>query len=148
MNLTWLGGADPAAIPVELLDGRPIGFGMVATQVRLVASRQCGRGFHAATVETILAAEAYPPERIARVQAIIRKQGLGTDEEVQAFEDALCLVFIETQFGALAERLEREKIVDVTRKTLKKMSPAAIEQARGLELDATDVAVIEEAAAG
>ena len=53
---------------------------------------------------------------------------------MQALEDALCLVFLETQFAALAERLDTEKTVDVTRKTLRKMSPRAIELAGTLPL--------------
>ena len=44
--------------------------------------------------------------RIARVQDLVRKRGLGKDPEVQTLEDALCLVFIETQLRDLAARLD------------------------------------------
>ena len=63
----------------------------------------------------------------------MRKRELGRDADVQVLEDALCLVFIETQFGELAAKLERPKMVDVVRKTLKKMSAEG--QAMALSLD-------------
>ena len=106
------------------------------------------QSFHADQVAEILRAVGYEDVLIARVQALVKKQGLGRDPEVQALEDALCLVFLELQFHDLAARLEEGKLVDVTRKTLAKMSAAAIALARELPLDAADVALIERAAAG
>jgi hypothetical protein len=72
---------------------------------------------------------------IERVQAIIRKERLRTDPEVQALEDALSLVFVETQFGSLADQLGDDHMVEVVAKTLRKMSPAGREAALGLPLD-------------
>lgn len=57
-----------------------------------------------------------------RVRAIVGKRDIRRDKEVQVLEDALCLVFLETQFAELAARTERSKMVEVTRKTLAKMS--------------------------
>jgi len=102
---------------------------------------------HAEQVGRILLAQGYDEPEIARVQAIVRKQGLGSEPEVQVFEDALCLVFIETQFRELADRLGDEKLVDVTRKTLAKMSDAGIARVRELSLSAEDLALIERALA-
>lgn len=84
---------------------------------------------HAAEAGEILRAVGYDEGTIERVQAIIRKRNLGADPEVQALEDALCLVFLETQFADLAARTERAKMVDIVRKTAKKMSPAGIRHA-------------------
>ena len=92
------------------------------------------REHHARLVGEILVAEGYDAETTARVREIVRKTGLGRDPEVQALEDALCLVFLETQFADLASRLDEDKLIDVTRKTLAKMSPAAIDHARGMTL--------------
>jgi hypothetical protein len=51
---------------------------------------------------------------IAGVQAIVRKQGLGRDPEVHVHEDALCLMFLETQFDELTGQLDDEpKIIDI-----------------------------------
>jgi hypothetical protein len=93
---------------------------------------------HAREVGEILGGVGYDDDTIARVQDLVRKRGLGKDPEVQTLEDALCLVFLETQFDDLAARLDRDKLDGVVDKTLKKMSPDAI--ARVADLDLTDVA--------
>ena len=82
---------------------------------------------HARDVAEILSAHGWDDETIGRVQDLIHKRGLGRieDAELQAFEDALCLVFIETQYDDLAGRLAEDTMNDVVDKTLKKMSPAA-----------------------
>jgi hypothetical protein len=78
--------------------------------------------FHAAELRRILEAEGYDEVTIARAEHIIRKRNLRIDADVQALEDALCLVFLETQFDELAARLDSAKMIDVLRKTLRKMS--------------------------
>jgi hypothetical protein len=93
---------------------------------------------HAREVGEILAGVGYDDETIARVQDLVRKRGLGKDPEVQTLEDALCLVFLETQFDDLAARLDQDKLDGVVDKTLKKMSPDAI--ARVADLDLTQEA--------
>jgi hypothetical protein len=100
---------------------------------------------HAKVVGEILAGEGYGEPTIARVQEIVRKWNLGRDEEVQVLEDALCLVFLETQFHDLTRRLEPDKLLEVTRKTLRKMSPRAVELTAELPLDPQDRAYIERA---
>lgn len=102
--------------------------------------------FHAERVSEILEEAGYPADVVLRVQSLVKKQGLGKDAEVQALEDALCLVFLELQFGALAERLPEAKLLDVTRKTLAKMSPEAIALAHGLPLAPEDAALLARAA--
>lgn len=89
---------------------------------------------HAADVAAILGEVGYDDATISRVQDLVRKRGLGKDAEVQVLEDALCLVFAETQLHDLAQRVEPEKMLDVVRKTLVKMSPRAIELAATLDL--------------
>ncbi len=101
---------------------------------------------HAKVVGDILAGEGYAEAVVARVQEIVRKWNIGRDAEVQTLEDALCLVFLETQFHDLTRRLAPDKLLDVTRKTLRKMSPRAIELAAQLPLDPRDRACIERAA--
>ena len=89
---------------------------------------------HAREVGEILAGVGYDDETIARVQDLVRKRGLGKDPEVQTLEDALCLVFLETQFDDLAARLDQDKLDGVVDKTLKKMSPDAIARVADLDL--------------
>jgi hypothetical protein len=82
---------------------------------------------HAQTVAELLEPIGIDSATIARVQQLVQKQGLGSgsNPEVQTFEDVVCLVFLETQYEELSDRLDDDKMVDVLRKTLPKMSPAA-----------------------
>jgi Domain of unknown function (DUF4202) len=97
---------------------------------------------HAREVAEILEAVGYDAATIARVQELVHKRGLGRDPDVQVLEDALCLVFIETQLHDLVERIEPEKLADIVEKTAKKMSPRALELALGLDIEADDLALL------
>ena len=90
---------------------------------------------HAAVVGRVLSEVGVDPATIERVQAIVKKERMRSDPEVQVFEDALCLVFVETQFGALATDLGDDHMVEVVVKTLRKMTPAGRSAALGLPLD-------------
>jgi hypothetical protein len=103
---------------------------------------------HAAEVADLLAAVGYDPTVIERTQQIIRKEGLGVDPQVQTHEDALCLVFLETQLGELADAQGDEKMLDIIRKTAAKMSPRALQLAAGLPMRDTDRVLIERALGG
>jgi uncharacterized protein DUF4202 len=100
---------------------------------------------HASDVAEILQPLGYEDTTIRRVQDIVRKRRLGKDPEVQMLEDALCLVFVETQMRDLAARVEAEKMVDVVKKTLVKMSDQAKALAADLELSAEDRELLERA---
>jgi hypothetical protein len=102
---------------------------------------------HADEVGQIMQRTGYDDEMIERVQRIVAKRDLGKDPDAQVLEDALCLVFIETQFDDLRRRLDREKMVDVVRKTLGKMSDEAIQLVSTIEIADEDRALILEAAA-
>lgn len=105
--------------------------------------RRALQDLHAETVSQILRAHGYDDATVKRVDDLVHKRGLGRgDPDVQAFEDALCLVFLETQLREIAERLEAGKLDDVVRKTLRKMSPRAIELADTLPLDPRDRALL------
>jgi hypothetical protein len=102
---------------------------------------------HADEVAGILAGVGYDGETIERVQAIVSKRGLGHDAAVQTHEDALCLVFLETQFEELIERLGDDKAVEVVRKTLAKMSDDGRARAASLTFSTRERAVLERALA-
>ena len=88
---------------------------------------------HADDVAEILSDVGYETAEIERVGQIIRKQGLGSDPQVQTHEDALCLVFLATQLDeTLAKLDDDDHRIDVLRKTAAKMSPEALEIAGGL----------------
>lgn len=101
---------------------------------------------HAEEAADILRATGYGAEEIARVQAIILKEHLRDDPEVQTLEDALCLVFLELQLDELTASLADEvKMVSVLRKAWAKMSPAGREFALGLDLTPAGLALVRRA---
>ena len=82
----------------------------------------------------------YDDTTVARVSALVRKEGLGrdgaaADPDVQTLEDAICLVFLETQLTDFAARHDEAKLLGVLAKTAKKMSPGAVACAHELPLD-------------
>jgi hypothetical protein len=89
----------------------------------------------ATALATIVEDCGYTAEETARVQELVRKRGLGSDPEVQALEDAICLTFLETQLAELAARTDDTKMIDILAKTMKKMSPQALSLASELDLD-------------
>jgi hypothetical protein len=93
---------------------------------------------HARGAGELLRAAGYTDAMVQRVGDIIRKRALARDPEVQTLEDALCLVFLETQFAAFAARHPEEKVVDILRKSLKKMSGQGREAANSLAFSATE----------
>lgn len=99
------------------------------------------KSFHAEQTAEILQEAGYGAELIDRVRQLILKKRLKLDPEVQALEDALCLVFLETQFSDFAKK-EAGKIEDIVRKTWRKMSPQGQQAALSLPLSAEDRAII------
>ena len=91
----------------------------------------CAR-MHAEVAGEVLREVGYPPELVERVGALVRKQALGTDPEAQTLEDVACLVFLEHSLADFARKHARDRLVDIVRKTWRKMSPRG--QAAALEL--------------
>ena len=102
---------------------------------------------HATEVARVLDELDCDPELVARVQDLVAKRVPRTDPDAQALEDALCLVFVETQLHEVHQQLGTEHVTAVVAKTLRKMSPEAIALATTVPLDPDDLAVLEMAAA-
>lgn len=86
---------------------------------------------HAEELGIVLRDAGYDAATIARVQKIVRKDGLARaaeNDDVQVLEDALCLVFLETQLVEIAARLDPAKLPGVITKTARKMSGAGLAQ--------------------
>jgi hypothetical protein len=97
---------------------------------------------------TLLLEAGVPEAEAAEVATWVSKTGLKTNRGTQALEDAACLVFLENEIGAFAAQhagYPREKFIDILRKTWRKMSPAAQQAARGLELPPGIAALVHEA---
>jgi hypothetical protein len=103
---------------------------------------------HAAEVGEILGEAGYDDAVVERVQQIIRKEALGRDPAVQVHEDALCLVFLQTQLEGVADQLGDDKTVEVLQKTARKMSPEGLAAAGQLVLSPAATRLLERALAG
>jgi len=77
----------------------------------------------------------YGAADIRRAQDLVRKKNLRRDPDAQAMEDALCLVFLETQLGEFRAGRPDERTAEILRKTWDKMSTDA--RALALALDLT-----------
>jgi hypothetical protein len=87
---------------------------------------------HAEMAGEILVQVGFDADTVARVQALVKKTGLGRDPEVQVLEDAVCLVFLENEYVELAGKHSDEKVVEILRKTWEKMSDVGRAAAVGL----------------
>lgn len=107
--------------------------------------RAAAKQRHAAELGAILAEHGYDEDEVVRVAAIVRKDGLrpvtadggggAADPAVQVHEDALCLVFLQTQLLGVADQLGEPATVEVLVRTMRKMSPNGLEAAARLDLD-------------
>lgn len=103
---------------------------------------------HADEVGEILRAAGYGEDVIQRVQQIVRKEKLSRDPQVQVHEDALCLVFLQTQLDGYADEWGDEKTIEILQKTARKMGPKGLAAAAELPLSEDGARLLQEALAG
>jgi len=101
--------------------------------------------FHAETAAEILRSVGYDEPTIARVQSLVRKQGIKTDPEMQLLEDVICLVFLENYFAEFAADHDEEKLIRILRRTWAKMSPRGHQAALALALPQPERTLIAKA---
>ena len=89
--------------------------------------------FHAETAGAILREVGYDEPTVARVEALLRKERLKADPDVQLLEDVICLVFLQHYLADFAAQHDEEKLADILRKTWRKMSDRG--RAAALETD-------------
>jgi hypothetical protein len=91
--------------------------------------------FHAETASRILREVGYDEATIERVGSLLRKERLKTDPDCQLLEDVICLVFLEHYSSAFIKEHDEEKLINIFRRTWKKMSPRGQEAAMQLDLN-------------
>ena len=101
--------------------------------------------FHADTAAEILKEVGYDNETIERVKTLLQKKRLKLDPDVQLLEDVICLVFLENHFADFSQQHNPDKVVDIVRKTWRKMSPQGHEAALTLELSPDAAALVGKA---
>ena len=101
--------------------------------------------FHADAAAEILRAVGYDETTVSRVKALLRKDNLGNDPDVQILEDVACLVFLEHYLGDFASDREEGMLVDILRKTWRKMSDTGRAAALGIHLPPELRALVKQA---
>ena len=101
--------------------------------------------FHADLAAEMLHEAGVAPDTIAAVRRLNLKQGLTTNPDTQTIEDALCLTFLEFEFEEFARKHEPAKVIDILRKTWRKMSPQAQRAASELPLSTSAQQLVESA---
>jgi len=94
--------------------------------------------FHARKAGEILKGVGYADEVVQRVQELDLKKNFPRDPESRVLEDALCLVFLQYQFGNLAKKTSDEKMANALRKSWNKMTDAARQEALKLSFSGNE----------
>ena len=101
--------------------------------------------FHAQKAGEILRAVGYDDATISRVQDLIHKRNFPRNPDGVVLEDALCLLFLETQFAETTAKTGDEKMVGILQKTWRKMTPAAQQIALTLPMTTACRTLVEKA---
>lgn len=109
--------------------------------------RETLKTFHITTTARLMREAGYAEQMIARVSELMSKRRLKEDADTQTLEDALCLVFLETQLADLRAKTPDETMRDVLRKTWQKMSARARAEALTLPLSDANRRFVEAAIA-
>lgn len=104
--------------------------------------------YHAQLAGEVLREVGYDDATVERVQSLLRKENLKRDPDAQTLEDVACLVFLEHYLAGFAARHDEDKLIDIIRKTWRKMSPQGRAAAGGLELPPPLAALVQRALAG
>ncbi|TDS18557.1 uncharacterized protein DUF4202 [Maribacter caenipelagi] len=107
--------------------------------------RQELKKFHATKAASILEDVGYDKDTIDNVKFLLQKKQLKKNEETQALEDVICLVFLEFYFEPFAHKHEEDKTIDILQKTWRKMSVKGQEAALKLPLSKFSLDLITKA---
>jgi len=90
--------------------------------------------YHANLAESLLEKSGYDELTKAKVKDLLVKKQLKQNQETQTLEDVICLVFLEFYFDDFSEVHDEEKLVNILKKTIAKMSTEGVEAALHLPL--------------
>ena len=108
--------------------------------------RNAEKFHHAKIAEHILASCRYDAETIEKVKFLLLKKELQTNPDTQLLEDVICLVFVQYYLEDFAALHDDAKVIDILKKTLKKMSDRAIAEAVKIPVSAKVGGLIAQAA--
>jgi len=92
---------------------------------------------HASRVGALMADAGYDDADVEAAGRMLRKEGIKRHDDVQALEDVICFVFLKWYFAPFAAKHDDSKVLDIVKKTARKMSDQARERVlRELDLPA------------
>ena len=104
--------------------------------------------FHAQKAGEILREVGYDEATTSRVRDLVHKRNFPRNADGRVLEDALCLVFLETQFAETTAKTGDEKMIGILQKTWRKMTPQAHQIALTIPMTTECRALVEKALAG
>ena len=84
------------------------------------------KAFHAEVVRKVLIEQEYDNATVDKVCALLKKENLKSDPDMQTLEDVIVLAFLKhdlVDFANLHPEYSEDKFVDILRKSYLKMSP-------------------------
>lgn len=106
--------------------------------------RDLGR-FHADLAGSIMRNCGFEEETVNRVQGIIRKERFKIDPWAQLLEDVACLVFLDHYLEAFSETQDEASMVNILRRTWRKMSENGHKAALTINYSARSSALLRQA---
>lgn len=100
---------------------------------------------HSRIAEKILLECGFDQETVQQVQALLMKKELHSNPDTQLLEDVVCMVFLEHYLEEFATKHADEKVVDILRKTMRKMSVEGKKGVDSLQLTSKNRSLIERA---
>jgi len=100
---------------------------------------------HTQKAGDILREVGYDGDMVSRVQDLIRKRNFPRVPNGRVLEDALCLVFLETQFAETTAKTGDEKTIGILQKSWRKMTPQAQQIALTIPMTPECRALVEKA---
>lgn len=110
--------------------------------------RQELKKFHAQKAKEILTAINYDETTIAQVEFLLLKKQLKKNHETQILEDVICMVFLKYYFESFAEKHSDEKVIDILKKTWRKMSKKGQQAALQLSFSEKSGDLVQKAISG
>lgn len=101
--------------------------------------------FHADQATAVLHEVGYDDATVEAVRQINMKLGLQANPDSATMEDALCLSFLEHEFAEFAAKHPDDKVIDIVRKTWRKMTERARSVALTLPLSGRPQALVARA---
>jgi hypothetical protein len=95
--------------------------------------------------QTVLSRAGVDEADIHWIMKTIEKQGDKSNPEAQIITDTACLVFLKWYMEPFAVKHEHEKVIDIIKKTLRKMSEAGVKLVSKLDLPESSLKVLEQA---